>query len=228
MSILDLGTAPSKSPFGRNHVKRLLGFGVLVAIVGIGSTFASTLTINSNQAIEFGQGVQASVFCGGADGSITVTPQSEFTNSEAGTFGLSSILISEIPDECSDRNFIVKVYGETGTTDPLDLATKPNNVPSAINFVNVWWSDGCHDAGPCRVRDYALEDSAAAIGSASREFFSPLGGLATVTVKNDDAFKIDFKYGALRTNLVKKIVIETQNDTFGFDECKNSGPCNDN
>ena len=94
MSILDLGTAPSKSPFGRNHVKRLLGFGVLVAIVGIGSTFASTLTINSNQAIEFGQGVQQSVFCGGENGSITVTPQSTFTNGEVGTFGLSTISIS--------------------------------------------------------------------------------------------------------------------------------------
>jgi len=226
MSILDLGTAPSKSPFGRNHVKRLLGFGVLMAIVGIGSTFASTLTINSNQAIEFGQGVQASVFCGGENGSVTVTPQSEFTNSQAGTFGLSSILISEIPDGCSDRNFIVKVYGETNNNAPLELASKPNNVPLAIDLVNVWWTDGCHTSAPCRVREYALE-SGYAIGSASRDSYSTLGGLATVAEKNADAFRIDFKFGALPTNTVKKIVIETQNDTFGLAECKDSGYCED-
>jgi hypothetical protein len=225
MSILDLGTAPSKSPFGRNHVKRLLGLGVIVAIVGIGSTFASTLTINSNQAIEFGQGVQASVFCGGENGSVTVTPQSEFTNGEVGTFGLSTIAISNIPENCSDRNFIIKVYDATSST-PLNLASRDGNTPVALELINVWWTDGCHSEGACRVREYSLDDGYA-IGSSARDNFYTLGGLASVTVTGEDSFRVNFNYGALPTNNVKKIVIETQNDTFGLAQCLISGYCED-
>jgi hypothetical protein len=225
MSILDLGTAPSKSPFGRNHVKRLLGFGVLVAIVGIGSSFASTLTINSNQAIEFGQGVQQSVFCGGENGSITVTPQSQFTNGEVGTFGLSTIAISSIPENCSDRNFIIKIYDANSST-PLNIAAREGNTPAALELINVWWTDGCHSEGACRVREYALDDGYA-IGSSARDNFYTLGGLASVAATGEDSFRVNFNYGALPTNNVKKIVIETQNDTFGLAQCLISGYCED-
>ena len=56
MSILDLGTGPSRPSVGKKSTRIFLGFGLLVAVIGIGSTFASTISINANQDIEFGQG----------------------------------------------------------------------------------------------------------------------------------------------------------------------------
>jgi hypothetical protein len=61
-----------------------MGFGLIIAVLGLGSTFAANININNNDTSEFGQGVTQTVFCGdSADDPtvITVTPISAFVNS---------------------------------------------------------------------------------------------------------------------------------------------------
>jgi hypothetical protein len=60
-----------------------MGFGLIIAVLGLGSTFAANIQINSNRDSEFGQGLTQTVYCGENDEgeSITVTPISAFVNS---------------------------------------------------------------------------------------------------------------------------------------------------
>jgi hypothetical protein len=214
MSILDLGTGPSRPSVGKKSTRIFLGFGLLVAVIGIGSTFASTISINANQDIEFGQGVERTVFCGGAK-SITVTPISSFANSSGdGTFGLTGITVSDIPEECSDRNFIIKVYDDISPT-PLVLSREGND---GMDRANVWWAAGCpgdDNAPTCRLADYATEEGVALL-SKNTEYFEPVGDLARVENATDKSFTVIFGRTVQNTEAVKKIVIETQNDSFGF------------
>ena len=217
MSILDLGTGPSRSSMGKKSSKIFMGFGLLIAVIGIGSTFASTISINANQNIEFGQGVQKSIFCGGTK-SITVTPISSFANSEElGTFGLTGITVSDIPDECSDRDFVVKVYNSSGT-ESLVLAHNPDRTTS-MALANVWWANGCTEGNTnCRLKDSTLDEGYALLSSNLEDFVST-SGIARVDTDDDSSFTLMFLDGVLSSNDVKKIVIETKNDSFGFEQC---------
>jgi hypothetical protein len=216
MSILDLGTGPSRPSVGKKSTRIFLGFGLLVAVIGIGSTFASTISINANQDIEFGQGVERTVFCGG-EKSITVTPISSFANSsDLGTFGMTGITVSDIPEECSDRNFIIKVYNNVGDSAPLILS---RNGEDRMTLANVWWANGCpgeDNAPACRLDDYDTEDGVALL-SRSTETFVSAGELAEID-NTTNSFTVIFKKNPLSSNDVKKVVIETQNDSFGFEQ----------
>ena len=227
MSILDLGTGPSRPSVGKKSTRIFLGFGLLIAVIGVGSTFASTISINANQDIEFGQGVQKSVFCGG-DESITVTPISSFANTdELGTFGLTGITVSDIPEECSDRNFVIKVYNNTGGSAPLVLSRTSDNSLS-MNIANVWWANGCpDDEETCRVRNSALEDGYALVSTNLEQYFGP-AEIVSVDVNNPTSFTVNFLSNVLSSNDVKKIVIETQTDSYGFAQCLALSACTEN
>ena len=226
MSILDLGTGPSRPSVGKKSTRIFLGFGLLIAVIGVGSTFASTISINANQDIEFGQGVQKSVFCGG-DESITVTPISSFANTdELGTFGLTGITVSDIPEECSDRNFVIKVYNNTGGSSPLILSRTSDNSLS-MDIANVWWTNGCpDDEETCRVRNSALEEGYALI-SKDLEQFVNASEISSID-NTPNSFTIQFLSNVLSSNDVKKIVIETQNDSYGFAQCLALSACTEN
>jgi hypothetical protein len=60
-----------------------MGFGLIIAVLGLGSTFAANININDDRPSEFGQGLTQTVYCGENDEgeSITVTPISAFVNS---------------------------------------------------------------------------------------------------------------------------------------------------
>jgi len=222
VSILDLGTGPSRPSVGKKSTRIFLGFGLLVAVIGIGSSFASTISINANQDIEFGQGVERTVFCGG-NKTITVTPASTFANSaELGTFGLTSITVSDIPKECSDRNFIIKVYDDV-TATPLILSSKGNGSDDAkMSIANVWWASGCPDENEssCRIAD--TEDGYALLSTRLDSYNFP-DEIVRIDVDSPKSFTINFLRNPLTSNDVKKIVIETQNDTFGFAEYAGEG-----
>jgi hypothetical protein len=55
--------------------------------------------------------------------------------------------------------------------------------------------------------------------------YSPATGLASVAADNSASFTVRFLSGRLPSNDVRKIVIETQEDTFGFEQCVASGAC---
>jgi len=223
MSILDLGTGPSRPSVGKKSTRIFLGFGLLIAVIGVGSTFASTISINANQDIEFGQGVERTVYCGG-NKTITVTPTSTFANSnDLGTFGLTSITVSDIPEECSDRNFIIKVYDNNGGSEPLILSKNGDGLNDAkMSIANVWWASGCPDENEsgCRLADYETEDGVALL-STSLDFYSYPSEIVRIEANSEKSFTVVFLRNPLSSNDVKKIVIETQNDSFGFNEYTN-------
>ena len=101
----------------RSRLKRpatsALVIGFIAAIVGLGSTFASNISINSGP-IEFGQGVAQIVACSGDD-FVTVAPKSEFVNdSENAVFKLITISLTHIPSSCWGKRFTVQAYDSEG------------------------------------------------------------------------------------------------------------------
>jgi hypothetical protein len=103
-----------------------MGFGLIIAVLGLGSTFAASININGGQDTEFGQGSTRTVYCGdSADDPtvITVTPFSTYVNTvlaaPADSF-ITRFATSYLPD----------FFEETDTT-PL---------PSTVNGITGWWA----------------------------------------------------------------------------------------
>jgi hypothetical protein len=71
----DSGVASEKKKRSRSP-KIILGLCVLLAIPVIGTTFASTVTINTNHAVDFGQGQAGAIAC---DPQIQLSPGAAFT-----------------------------------------------------------------------------------------------------------------------------------------------------
>ena len=68
-----------------------MGAGLLVAVLGIGSTFAADIILNAPGGnTEFGQGVTRTVYCGGNE-SVTITPVSSYANTSVGPTSGGSI-----------------------------------------------------------------------------------------------------------------------------------------
>ena len=204
------------------NLKSLAGLATVAAIAVLGSTLAANISLGASSSIEFGQGVQQSIYCGGSH-SITVTPNSTFANSNTtGTFGLTGITLSDIPDECSDRDFVIKVYDNTNTS-PLQLARLGDE---SMDIANVWWASGCHSETPtCRTN--GLDDGYAIVSKSLEDYRAPTGLTPTGDISDsDESFTVTFLAGPISSDSVKKIVIETKDDTFGYEQyCEVSGPC---
>ena len=81
MEILNLSSGGGFSPKKSNKLRAVIGVGLIAASIGIGSTLAANININSGP-VEFGQGVAQTVACSGEE-SIIVTPSSTFSNEGA-------------------------------------------------------------------------------------------------------------------------------------------------
>ncbi|MCX6428945.1 MAG: hypothetical protein NT152_05125 [Actinobacteria bacterium] len=131
MSIFDFNGGGKPNSVRLKPTKLVLGSIILAAVLGLGSTLAANININSGP-VEFGQGVAQTTAC---DGAITITPSSAFDNTATpspeptpstatGVFNLKSISVSDIDvtsGDCSGKTFTIKVYGESSNT-PLELA----------------------------------------------------------------------------------------------------------
>jgi len=97
VEILNLGGAAeenSAAPKSRKKFRVILGIGALAAVTGIGSTLAANISLNGGGNVEFGQGVATTAAC---DDDITLTPISEFSNTEEdATFAMTAIQVSNI------------------------------------------------------------------------------------------------------------------------------------
>ena len=107
MEILNLGGSqePSARP-SKKKFKVVLGIGLLAGVMGIGSTLAATVSINTGATVEFGQGVAATTAC---DSSLTVTPGTTYVNDtqtsgSTANFQMRSIVLSglNITDKSTD------------------------------------------------------------------------------------------------------------------------------
>ena len=111
MSILNLNAPQGRGPIGKKKTKIWMGVGLLAAVLGFGSTFAASITLNQpGGTTEFGQGVTQTVYCGG-DQSVTITPLSSYQNTvkgagtpavEVGTF--SARLVRESSSDSNDSS----------------------------------------------------------------------------------------------------------------------------
>jgi hypothetical protein len=97
VEILNLGGAAENNnpaPKSRKKLRVILGIGALAAVTGIGSTLAANISLNGGGNVEFGQGVATTAAC---DDDITLTPVSEFSNTEEdATFAMTAIQVSGI------------------------------------------------------------------------------------------------------------------------------------
>jgi len=231
MSILNLNGPAGRSPRGKRAVKVWMGIGLVIAVLGVGSTLASTITINGGTNQEFGQGVQRTVYCGGNQ-EITVTPVSSYLNvaepmpseSEspevssasaspsasnlAGTFYLSGIKVSDIPEECSGVDFVFSVFDQTGRSTPIRISSRAG---VDIFTPTVYWYDNPQGSTP----NYG------GLLSASRTEYVDAPELMQLVVlpkREKGAFTISFLDAIgidhALINDVGRVVIETQNDTI--------------
>ena len=123
MEILDLGgnseeNIPAPKRKKNKNLKLALGAGTLAVMVGLGSTLAANISLNSGGPVEFGQGVAQTISCqtdltaspsANSDRSVTVTPISDFVNTGDGLISqpLSSATMAaaafETRRHCGDK-----------------------------------------------------------------------------------------------------------------------------
>jgi hypothetical protein len=124
--------------------RRLFAFSFYGALLTLGVTFGANIVINSTSGsgIEFGQGVTQTVNCQGTR-DITVTPYAGFQNaSGGGYFGLDSIILENIHQDCVNKDFIIKLWDNTSNT-PLVLtdSTTASGPNETFTATRIHWSD---------------------------------------------------------------------------------------
>ena len=140
MSILNFedGKKSKKYPSKTSQQKRfkaILGLGAVALSIGLGSTLASNISLNSGVPVEFGQGVATTMAC---DNSVFITPNSEYINdANYPGFKFTSFTVSGIGNECIDKVFTIKAY-KNGQSDPLNLYMV--NAGDSFNQVQVFRS----------------------------------------------------------------------------------------
>ena len=80
------------------------------------TTLAANISLNSGQPIQFGQGLTQTAACSG-NTNLLITPMASFSNSSgSGSYYLSSIKVSNIPDSCFGSDFILKAFGNSNSS----------------------------------------------------------------------------------------------------------------
>ena len=137
MSILNLNTPQGGNSGGKKKAKMWMGAGLLAAVLGVGSTLAANITINSPEGTsEFGQGVTQTVYCGAEEGAtVKVTPASSYTNSTS----TKDVTIKYISNTSGDS--------ATAVTPVTIYAFGSSNLPSFKTSANPstksgWWLNG--------------------------------------------------------------------------------------
>jgi hypothetical protein len=128
MEILRFDSDESKTPRRKKSSRGLLMVGLVATLFGISSAFASsTITINTDNKVNLGQGV---VKVSGCDTSINVVPTTVMAINDAGTptFYLDKVALSNIDTQttnsegygCAEKTFDIQIFHED-----TDHVTKP-------------------------------------------------------------------------------------------------------
>lgn len=157
MEILKFDSAPRPSR-GKNKSasKALFAIVGVVALATLGSTLAGSITINSGQNVEFGQGVSVTASCDVTAG-ITLAPTAQFINAVGtGTFALGTIGFSGIDSTCADKVFTLRAYDNVAGSAPLTLVTTAAGNYDLVTFAfssptastkSSWVNAGNYSAG---------------------------------------------------------------------------------
>jgi len=225
MSILNLDYQGGSGtpPRNKRTVKIWVGIGFIAAVLGIGSTLASTITLNNGNATEFGQGVSTSIFCGGTQHSIQLIPVSYYNNAAAGqdpSFVVGQVKVTGIPDSCAGVDFSLSLYDNIGTLAPITMAAN-------VTTVNVWYANNCPILGNTTLA-CGLQNSGVSAQGALIWYLDPSGTVTSASndVSTDVHVVSDTSLGTFTLTLpsdtpidasaLGKIVIETQADQNGF------------
>ena len=127
-----------------NGGRRLFAFSFYGTLLTLGITFGANIALNSGSGtgLEFGQGKTLTISCQSTV-PVVVTPYAGFQNaSGGGFFGLDSIILEGVNQECVGKDFIIKVYNNTGDT-PLTLTDSATSVSTYDTFTSTrfYWSD---------------------------------------------------------------------------------------
>ena len=122
MSLLNLNSPAGRSPRGKGSARAWMGIGLIVAVLGIGSTFAANIQINNDVNTEFGQGFTQTVFCG-REQSVTISPISTYVNTILAEPGISF-----------SARFATEYY-----TDRVGDFTPYNGISTTVNGKTGWW-----------------------------------------------------------------------------------------
>ena len=128
MSLLNLNSPAGRGPRGRKSSRAWMGFGLVIAVLGIGSTFAANIQINNDETSEFGQGVTQTVYCGG-DQEVTIAPISAYVNK-----------VNAAPENSFQTRFALSYF----TQESDFTAESGESVPpySTVNGIDGWWTRG--------------------------------------------------------------------------------------
>jgi hypothetical protein len=124
--------------------RRLFAFSFYGALVALGVTFGANIVLSSGSGtgVQFGQGVTQIVNCAGST-NIILTPYAGFQNaSGGGFFGLDSVILENVHQNCVGDDFIIKVYSNSDSS-PLVLSDSATGVSSYQTFTSTrfYWSD---------------------------------------------------------------------------------------
>jgi len=117
----DENTSSSKPQKRARSPKLIFGLAVLIALPVIGTTFAQTITVNTNKSIVFGQGQAAAAAC---DSDVVITPYAAFTTS--GYWSLQSVTVTNLDTTsagCQSDTLTVQAYNAATSTIASTLAT---------------------------------------------------------------------------------------------------------
>ena len=110
--------------------KLVFGAAVLLALPLIGTTLAASISINTTNTIQFGQGVVQATAC---DQDVTVAATTSFANaSGAGSFNVDTITLSGISADCALKTFLVRAYDTTTATPSTIASSSPT---TALTFI---------------------------------------------------------------------------------------------
>jgi hypothetical protein len=213
MSLLNLDN--NRGLGGRKYpLKYVLGFGLVIAAVGIGTTLASTtsISINNNQTVEFGQGATQTVFCGGTEHKVTITPVARFlpgTGEVADKWVLDTLEVSNIADDCIGKDFILQNFNKEAVATPW---------ATSVNWTGAEGSGEPVDANIVAV--HYVDVPGLSLSRSARDYRrpNPLEISVDADAINTDTGRFTIYFDTANTVLsssIGKITIETQDDTFG-------------
>lgn len=120
-----------RSPQKRTRLVTMIAGAFLVAAVG--STFAANISINTNNSLEYAQGVTQATAC---NPGILIVPANRFVNSAgAGSFQLETITVTDTASvttstsagfgNCSGKTLRLRAFGNTGNALTLSAGSTP-------------------------------------------------------------------------------------------------------
>ena len=113
---------------------------MILAVTGIAYGANIALTSGSGNRAEFGQGYVVTAACD-TDG-ITVIPYAGFVNDTGkGKFTLDSIILEGISKNCATSDFIIQVYGDTGTALTISETGTAGANYTTFDIARFYYSD---------------------------------------------------------------------------------------